>query len=129
MSIGYNAYMRRLFHFAVVRFLVATVVIIGVMSRTNPDTIGPAGITAFFLLIYYWSFEGLRLLLRFVEKTFSSMPFTAHDFFPVALVAGLPSVFLALQSINQLTLRDSLIIVVAVMVMIFYWRRRFKSPR
>ena len=107
-----------------VRIAVLSLALFILMVRTSPDSVGPLGITAFFLLLYFWCYSLLKPLLRFIKKGISSLPFDDTDFFPVALVAGLPSLLLALLSTGQLTARDAIIILIVFVVVIFYWSRR-----
>lgn len=104
-----------------------SIILLLMLTATNPSDIGVAGITAFFLVLYLWSFVGLKLLLGILRNKNIKLGFDDTHFFPVSLLAGYIPVVMALASISQFSWRDGLIVALAMAALIFYWARRFKE--
>lgn len=107
-------------------------------NTTNPATIGPLGILFVFALLYiFWlsvffvilhlGFIVLRKLSIFdpLVTRQQSKSFRSHVAYYIAsILAFAPVLILAMQSVNQLTLRDVGLVILFVALMIFYVLKR-----
>ena len=106
-------------------WFVLSLAVIGVLNYTNPDDTGPTGITGFFVLLYFWLFASSQLIvLRLGRSPRFKRLVSGTEFAVAATLAGIPTVILGLQSLEQLALRDVVIILSLAGIMIFYWLRR-----
>ncbi len=108
----------------VVSTLILTFVFSGLgfmVLSTNPDAIGPTGITVFFFLIFIGFFVLFDLVWRVATH---SRRQPKYNLYIMALIAGIPTMLLALQSLNQLQIRDVLVVVVLAATLIFYLAKR-----
>lgn len=109
-----------------------------IWNTTNPATINPLGILSVFVLLYFFwlsiffiilhlSFLLLRktaLLKFFIDKR-QGKPFRERVAYYVASIfAFMPVLILAIQSVNQLTIRDVLLVTVFVSLAVFYVIKR-----
>ena len=100
-------------------------VIVGFIYGTSPQRIGPTGVTLFFVAVYFWSFFVISLVVRIFSPRHLIISFRdVRHFVLVAILAGIPTMLLALSSLGQLALRDVLIIVSLTALIVMYWIRR-----
>ena len=109
-----------------------------VWNVTNPVTVSPVGILSVFILLYFFwlsvFFIILHLSFLFLKKTAlikfflnkrQGRPFRVRVAYYVAsILAFMPVLILAMQSVNQLTLRDILLVFFFVILAIFYVIKR-----
>ena len=107
-------------------------------NTTSPITISPLGILSVFILLYFFwlsiFFIILHLCFVFMRKTAllkffidkrQGRPFRVRVAYYVAsILAFMPVLILAMQSVNQLTLRDVLLVLFFVILAIFYVIKR-----
>ena len=109
-------------------WLLVLLITLFTLNNTTPDRIGPQGITLFFGLLYV--FFSLSLNALSVSYMYVSRHKHWHKHWrPVyAFVYGfIPTIALALQSLDQLILRDILIFVSLAALIAFYITRRSQS--
>lgn len=94
---------------------------------TNPDRVGPTGITLFFLLIFVFNYALIDLLWRFFKA--KNYIRSAYSMSLIAILAGVPTLLLGLQSLGQLQNRDLVLVIVLVVIVIFYWGRKDSNPK
>ena len=105
-------------------------------NTTNPATVGPTGmLMVFFILYVFWAslffivfhigfnFIGPRVQGRVKGK------YTLHikrqrAYYVASILAFAPVLILAMQSVNQLTIRDILLVILFVSLAIFYVLKR-----
>lgn len=118
--------------------IVSTGSLLYLWNTTNPVTISPLGILSVFILLYFFwlsvffivlhlSFVFLRktALLKFFIDRRQGRPFRVRVAYYVAsILAFMPVLILAMQSVNQLTLRDILLVLFFVILAIFYVIKR-----
>lgn len=116
--------------------LLSFAILVYVWSTTNPATIGPAGMLLVFLLLYiFWAslfFIVLRLSYRLLAHGTSRTIFSMsrlkmrhqQPYYIASILAFIPVLLLAMQSVNQLTLRDIFLVFVFVSLAIFYVLKR-----
>jgi hypothetical protein len=107
-------------------------------NATNPATINPIGILGIFVLLYFFwlsvffivlhiSFLILRktTILNFFIVKRHGKPFREGVAYYVAsILAFMPVLILAMQSVNQLTIRDILLVLLFVILAVFYIIKR-----
>jgi hypothetical protein len=91
------------------------------LVSTTPDRVGPIGVTTFFFLVFGAFFVLIDLVWRLATTT-QRQP--RYNLYFIAVLAGLPTVLLALQSLQQLQIRDVLIVILLAAVVIFYISKR-----
>ncbi len=92
------------------------------MFLTNPEELGPFGITVWFTVFLLVLAGAITLLLYWIrgqQTTPAFMRALRRGFFISIWATGL----LALGSLRQLTIRDIILITVLVVVIDFYMRR------
>lgn len=109
-----------------------------IWNATNPATVNPVGILSVFVLLYFFwlsiffiilhlSFLLLRktaILKFFIDKR-QGKPFRERVAYYVASIfAFMPVLILAIQSVNQLTIRDVLLVITFVSLAVFYVIKR-----
>jgi hypothetical protein len=109
--------------------VVASIIVVGALFVTNPATIGPLGVTLWFvallvalqtvLTVVLYTIKGART--PDISRQGNKLTNSARQALLIAL--GL-TVFLALSSLKQLALRDVLIISAVLVVVEFYFRTR-----
>ena len=110
-----------------IQFMVLSIAILLLLTLTSPEQVGPLGVMLFFLMLYAWSFVGLRIVLGICRSKQFSIGFDDRHMFPVSLLSAyLPSLF-ALSSLSQFSWRDAVILFLAMAVIVFYWVRRFRK--
>lgn len=107
-------------------------------NATNPATISPLGIMIVFVLLYFFWLSVFFIILHlsflllqktailkyFIDKR-QGKPFRERVAYYVAsILAFMPVLILAMQSVNQLTLRDILLVLLFVILAIFYVIKR-----
>lgn len=121
----------------VVPFL-AILLLVLLWNSTNPATIGPLGILSVFVLLYlFWMsifFIFLHLLFKLIEKVEwvqavlggKRTPKFRHQkgYYIASILAFIPVLLLAMQSVSQLTLRDFGLVTLFVGLAIFYVLKR-----
>ena len=110
-------------------FLLALLILV-VLSAVNPLEIKAIGILMVFLLFYFWflsiSFVVIRLGSRLMRGFgFRAFVGTKKAYYLATVVAVLPVFLLALNSIGQLQLIDTLLVTALVALGCFYVQRRF----
>lgn len=109
-----------------------------IWSSTNPSSVGPGGILVVFMLLYiFWVsvFFGLLhfghallvkfdLLYKVVMRRGQSKYRSLRAYYIASILAFAPVLLLAMQSVNQLTARDILLVFLFVSLAIFYVMKR-----
>lgn len=107
-------------------------------NTTNPVSIGPLGILAVFVLLYiFWAslfFIVLHLGFVLFKRTFvfkflmrrrEGRPFHWQlAYYIASIVAFIPVLLIAMQSVNQLTFRDVALVFLFVSLAVFYVVKR-----
>lgn len=116
--------------------LLSFAILVYLWSTTNPATIGPAGMLLVFLLLYiFWAslfFIVLRLVSHLLPRGTGGTVFFIprlkirhqQSYYIASILAFIPVLLLAMQSVNQLTLRDIFLVFVFVSLAIFYVLKR-----
>lgn len=118
--------------------LIALAAILLVTTMTDPISVGPGGILVLFLLVYiFWAglfftviHLGIGLTSRFIIKyrktvTVRSMQIGVRKAYYIAsALAFAPVLFLAMNSLGQLQLRDVALVLVFMSLIIFYIVKR-----
>jgi len=119
-------------------FVVSVVLLVYTWNTTNPTTTGPLGILVVFVLLYlFWLslfFAVLHLgfvamqktgLFKIIMKRREGRPFKhGLAYYIASIVAFMPVLLLAMQSVNQLTLRDFILVFLFVVLAVFYVVKR-----
>lgn len=107
-------------------------------NTTNPSTITPTGILGIFVLLYFFWLSVFFIILHicflllrktavlkfFIDKR-QGKPFRERVAYYVAsILAFMPVLILAMQSVNQLTIRDILLVILFVGLAVFYVIKR-----
>ena len=118
--------------------LVSILLLFYLWNATNPGTVGPLGILFVFILLYlFWAstffivlhlgftlFKKSSLFRVFMNKR-ENKPFNwKMSYYIASIIAFMPVLLLAMQSVNQLTIRDILLVVLFTGLAIFYVIRR-----
>ncbi len=118
--------------------LISLLLLFYVWNTTNPGTVGPLGILFVFILLYlFWAsifFILLHLgfaifrksnLFRIFMSRRENKPFNWKlSYYVASIIAFMPVLLLAMQSVNQLTIRDVLLVLGFTGLAIFYILRR-----
>ena len=118
--------------------LVSVAALLYMWNSTNPATVGPFGILLVFILLYVtwlsiffvilhigFVLIGKTSALDFLVKKNKNKPFRSHIAYYIAsILAFAPVLILAMQSVNQLTLRDVGLVIVFIGLTIFYILKR-----
>ena len=91
------------------------------LFSTTPDRVGPVGITVFFFLIFLGFFVVFDLIWRYASRG-SRQPM--YSLYLIAVLAGIPTLLIGLQSLNQLQVRDVVVVVILALILIFYLSKR-----
>ena len=108
-----------------------------IWHNTSPATIGPVGMLVVFVLLYIFWVSVLFIVLYASRGLFSreslkwmigrrgsSMLKGQQSYYVASIVAFVPVLLLAMQSVNQLTVRDILLVILFVSLAIFYVIKR-----
>jgi len=99
-----------------IRLLIISVVGLGLLLiTTQPEQLPSIVLILPFFLIFVIAFLGIKVLFRDKSSRISSS---------ALLLAGLVVIFLALQSLGQLTPRDMIMLIVLFVTAYFYISRR-----
>lgn len=98
------------------------------LFATNPTSIGPVGVTLWFVSLLI-GLQGALTLLLYVRKRRKELEIGSQARLASAwrqgfLLALVVTIFLALSSLRQLGLRDVVLIVVLIGLVEFYFRSR-----
>lgn len=113
--------------------VVSLAVLVLLWNVTNPVDIGPAGIFVVFLFLYFFWLGVVLILLRaaiYVVKKFYKRSSDPHSFdlkknyYIATVVAFIPVLILALQSVGQLELRDVLLVMIFASLAVLYVIKR-----
>lgn len=118
--------------------VISLILLLYILNSTNPGTIGPLGILFVFILLYlFWAslfFIILHLIFAFFRKSSlfrifmsrrENKPFNWRlSYYVASIIAFMPVLLLAMQSVNQLTVRDVLLVLGFTGLAIFYVIRR-----
>ncbi len=118
--------------------LVSASLLLYIWNTTNPATISPAGILAVFVLLYFFWLSiffiaihicyvllGNTIVFRLFAPRKKSRNLRQNTVYYVASVlAFVPVLILAIQSVNQLTVRDILLVFLFVLLAVFYVVKR-----
>lgn len=118
--------------------VISLILLLYILNSTNPGTIGPLGILFVFVLLYlFWAslfFIMLHLVFAVFRKSSlfrifmsrrENKPFNWRlSYYVASIIAFMPVLLLAMQSVNQLTLRDVLLVLGFTGLAIFYVIRR-----
>lgn len=95
------------------------------MLSSNPDELGARGVTGFFLLIYLFIAFVVEIGLQLVARYHPRYNFVQRPHMILTLLlAGLPTLIIALSSLRQLHSRDVIISIVLAGTLVFYWSKR-----
>ncbi len=134
----YNYIADRLWYSIYLTPLVSLLLLFYFWNATNPGTVGPLGILFVFVLLYlFWAstffivlhlgfslFRKTSLFRIFMTKR-ENKPFNWKvSYYIASIIAFMPVLLLAMQSVNQLTIRDVLLVVLFTGLAIFYVSRR-----
>lgn len=113
---------------AVLLWLPSLIATLFVLNSTTPDRVGPQGITLFFGLLYIFFSLSLNLVSVSVIRITKRKRWQ-HLWRPVySFVYGfIPTTALALQSLDQLILRDVLIFFGLALLIAFYITKRSQA--
>ena len=128
--------MLQVFGYLIPLFALAALVL--VLTLTDPISVGPGGILVVFLLVYiFWAglfftvlHLGLGLLSRFIIQhrrsvTARSLQVSVRKAYYIAsALAFAPVLFLAMNSLGQLQVRDIGLVLVFMLLIIFYIIKR-----
>jgi len=89
----------------------------------TPDEVGPLGVTTAFILVFVVTITALTLLKMIAKQ---STVVTVEGLVGWALI---PTLFLALGTLKQLTIVDVLLILLFVVLLSFYIRRATKNSQ
>lgn len=112
--------------------------LVALWNSTNPATVGPLGILTVFVLLYiFWAsifFIFLHISFKVIERVEwitatlggKHPPKFKHQkaYYAASILAFIPVLLLAMQSVNQLTLRDIGLVILFVALAIFYVIKR-----
>jgi hypothetical protein len=101
-------------------------------NSTNPAEVGPSGVFVVFILLYLFWLGVMFILLRiatFVVKKLYKKVTAKHSseklaYYIASVVAFVPVLLLALQSVGQLELRDVVLVFIFAALAIFYIIKR-----
>lgn len=116
----------------------ALAVLFAVVISTDPISVGPGGILAVFLLVYvFWAglfFIAIHLGIDLVSRRIINRRKTVtarslkvgvrKAYYIASALAFVPVLFLAMNSLGQLQLRDVVLVLVFVSLIIFYIVKR-----
>ncbi len=119
--------------------VIVFLILVYVWNTTSPETIGPMGIlSVFFLLYIFWAslfflllhftylFLKTTSLLRLLMQRREGRPFHWRlAYYVASILAFAPVLILAMQSVNQLTIRDVALVFLFVGLAIFYVVKRY----
>lgn len=114
------------------------VVLFYIWNTTNPGLIGPLGILLVFVLLYlFWAsiffaiihvgfvfFKKTNLFRVFITKSEGHSFNWKLSYYIASIIAFAPVLLLAMQSVNQLSIRDILLVLLFTGLAIFYVTRR-----
>ena len=117
---------------------VSVVLLLYIFNSTSPETIGPFGILTVFILLYlFWAsifFICIHFSFALIKNTamFQKMlarrenkPFNWRmSYYVASIIAFMPVLLLAMQSVNQLSIRDVILVLLFVVLAIFYVVKR-----
>lgn len=105
------------------------IVVLFITNSTTPDRIGPQGITIFFTVLYFIFSLLINITFLLFAKLARSKSYNSISWSPqVAFIYGfIPTTAIALQSLEQLILRDALIFLGLAILGAFYIGRRPKN--
>lgn len=90
---------------------------------TSPESIGPFGVLVWLLLLYIVAINVVGLIWVFVKKR----PLTLSGLFRILGLSLLGFFLLGLHSLNQLHIRDVMVIGALSMLLSFYVSHRYRS--
>ena len=108
-------------------------VLLFLWNSTNPAEIGPSGVFVIFVLLYlFWlgvMFILLRVVSFLIKKLVKRSPTLRYlngrvAYYIASVVAFVPVLILAMQSVGQLEVRDIALVIVFASLAIFYIVRR-----
>jgi hypothetical protein len=118
------------------------VVVVGslfyIWNITNPATVSPVGILVVFVLLYlFWLSLFFVILhtcfillqktawLKYLPKQRQAKPVKERlAYYVASILAFMPVLILAMQSVNQLTLRDIMLVLLFISLAVFYVVKR-----
>lgn len=118
--------------------VLSLIVLFYIWNTTNPGLVGPLGILLVFVLLYlFWAsiffailhigfaiFKKTNLFRIFMTKR-EDHPFNWRlSYYVASIIAFAPVLLLAMQSVNQLSIRDVLLVLLFSGLAIFYVTRR-----
>ncbi len=119
---------RSLLSLIVIETAVCGFIVFWALVGTNPGSLGPVGVTVWFLALW-GMMAGVLGFLFYVAKSHvfnDTLPSErlAGSFRQGLLIAGAGSVLLALSSLRQLSLRDAILVLILTVLIEFYFRTR-----
>ena len=134
----FNHLRNRLWYGIYLTPFVSVLLLLYIWNTTNPGTTGPLGILFVFVLLYlFWAsiffillhagfaiFRKTNLFRLFMSRR-EDKPFNWKlSYYVASIIAFMPVLLLAMQSVNQLTIRDVLLVLGFTGLAIFYVIRR-----
>ena len=108
--------------------LIASVVVVATLFITNPTSIGPAGVTLWFITLLIALSGATTLALFWVKRLVRSHQTESRQLIVAVRQATLVAlglvVFLALSSLRQLSLGDVVLVALLLVLSEFYLRAR-----
>ena len=113
----------------VIGTVAAVALVIASFLLTNPLGIGPLGVTMWFVVVYF-AISGCLALALFAVKTFLKIHATRagrlrYSWRQGMLIGGWVTGLLALSSLNQLGLRDAILLALLLVIVEVYVRLRW----
>lgn len=109
--------------------VVATMGLVASLVATNPLAIGPVGVTVWFVVLF-WDLVSLMALALYLAKSFLHVHSTRvqrlrYSWRQGLLLGGWTAGLLALSSLNQLGLRDAILLALLLVIVEVYVRFRW----
>ena len=112
-------------------------ILFALFQTTDPISIGPGGILVIFIFLYLFFVSCLFILLHFGTNMIGKIMLSRKtveqrqwnigvrkSYYIASIVAFAPVIFLAMQSIGQLQIRDVMLVSLLTIVAIFYVVKR-----
>lgn len=109
--------------------IVSVAALIGSLVLTNPLTIGPAGVTIWFVILYT-ALLSVSTLVLYTVKTFLHVHATGasrlrYSWRQGLLIGGWTTALLALSSLHQLGILDAILLALLLVIVEVYVRLRW----
>lgn len=102
-------------------FMSTIALLLLLVANTTPDQVGPLGVTSLFALVFVVILSALTLVKMIIKR---STVVTMNTLVGWALI---PTLFLGLGSLKQLTVIDVVLVLVFILLLSFYIRHATKN--